>query len=101
MELGTLIAVVLGSSLLVKLADIAYDRWKLRHNEEKEHSYATCEAAKGFRNLEKKIDDLGVQNKYQMAAIGNLLGHILDGNHTVQLRKDQRQLEEYLIERMN
>lgn len=85
-----------------------FNIWKTKHDdnsctnrlESKLDDYI-ADSAKSRAETNKELKELGVQNKIQMSAIGNLLGHTLDGNHTDLLRKDQRKLEEYLIERMN
>lgn len=108
MDWVTIVIAVLGSSVLVALINNAFNTWKVKHDDndatlrlESKLDAFIDSSNESRQRLKRDIDDLGVQNKIQMSAIGNLLGHTLDGNHTEQLRKNQRQLEEYLIERMN
>ena len=52
-----------------------------------------------IEDLEEKQDQLDRMNKLQLKALFTLLGHEIDGNHTVQLEEVRKEINNYLIEK--
>ena len=52
-----------------------------------------------IEDLEEKQDQLDKMNKLQLKALFTLLGHEIDGNHTVQLAEVREEINTYLIEK--
>jgi len=50
-----------------------------------------------IEEIEKRQDETEQMNKLQLKALFTLLGHEIDGNHTDQLAKVRREINEYLI----
>ena len=49
--------------------------------------------------LESKQDEADEQNKLILKALVTLLGHEIDGNHTVQLKDIRDKIQDYLIDK--
>ena len=89
---GAIITVGGAAAIVAKVYDKRKKPSKEAHEMIKKHSEM-------FDNDNKRLKELEEGNKVVMQSLLAIMSHLIDGNHTEELKKSKEMVQEYLIKR--